>query len=503
MLKLSNITKKFPGVVALQSVDFDLQSGEIHVLFGENGAGKSTLVNVLVGNLRPETGEYLIDGQIALGLSPARTRDLGVSVIYQEFSLAPSMTVLENMFLGRELTRGLRLDRPTMRDRAKEVLKSIDSAVDLDQRVSKLSRAEKQQTEIAKALLQNSKVLVFDEPTASLTDVEADKVLALAKSLRERGVGIIYISHRMREIRELADRVTVLRNGRKVGTVSRDQIDQDLLVEMMTGRKMEDLFPTIANSPGPEVLSIDRLATVSGGVRDVTINVCSGEIVGLAGLVGCGKGRVGRAVFGLEGVASGTIRLHGREIELNSPRQMLEARVCYFPSDRVEEGLCLNRPIHENFTICDLDLPAIAKRGILRRSASLERAQSCAERLKLSPNNISALTELLSGGNRQKVLLGRGLSRDIDLFILDEPTVGVDIGAKAEIYLLIKSLVENGAAVLVISSDLEEVVHLSNRLYAIHEGEVVAELSGDEKTEERVLRCFFGKQAIEEVQHVA
>lgn len=494
-MKLEGITKRFPGVVALDGVDFDLLPGEIHVVFGENGAGKSTLVNVIVGKLHPEEGAYTIRDDSALGLSPAETAKRGVSAIYQEFSLAPPLSVFDNLFLGKEQTRWGILLKRQMRERAREVLASIECTVDLDAPVARLSRAEKQQTEIAKALLNESKVLIFDEPTASLTDIEAGKVLNLARSLRDQGVGIIYISHRMREIRELADRVTVLRNGRKVGTLQRDQIDQDILVEMMTGRKMEDLFPLIKANPGESVLKIDGLSTTSGGVRDVSIEVRAGEVVGLAGLVGCGKGRVGRAVFGLEGVTGGSIEVHGEPVVPKSPRQMLDMQVCYLPADRAEEGLCLNRPIHENFNICDLELPSHSSFGLLKRVVLKADAQKSADRLKLNPNNINALTEFLSGGNRQKVLLGRGLTRDIRLFIFDEPTVGVDIGAKAEIYLLIKSLAEDGAAVLLISSDLEEVVHLSHRLYALHDGKVVAKLEGDEKNEERVLQSFFGKKA--------
>jgi len=493
LLKLEGITKRFPGVVALEGVEFDLFPGEIHVLFGENGAGKSTLVNVIVGKLHPEEGSYTLGGSQALALSPAETAARGVSTIYQEFSLAPTLSVIDNLFLGKEETRWGILRRNRMR--ARDVLASVECSVNLDAPTAGLSRAVKQQIEIAKALLNKSKVLIFDEPTASLTDIEAGKVLGLAKSLRDQGVGIIYISHRMREIRELADRVTVLRNGRKIGMLQRDEIDQDLLVEMMIGRKMEDLFPTIKPNPGETILKIDHLSTTSGGVRDVSLEVRAGEVVGLAGLVGCGKGRVGRAVFGLEGIQGGSIQVNGQHVVPKSPQQMLDMRVCYFPADRTEEGLCLNRPIHENFTICDLDLPSHSNLGILNRASLSASAQKSANRLDLLPNNITALTEFLSGGNRQKVLLGRGLTRDIDLFIYDEPTVGVDIGAKAEIYLLIKSLVENGAAVMVISSDLEEVVHISHRLYALHDGEIVAELEGDKKNKENVLRSFFGNQA--------
>jgi len=503
MLELNGITKRFPGVVALDDVKFQLKPGEIHVLFGENGAGKSTLVNVMVGNHRPEEGSYTIDGENMLGLSPAIARENGVSAVFQEFSLAPSLTVLDNIWLGRELTKFGRIDRKRMRDLAEAKLAEMRTNLPLDAITSTLSRAQKQQAEIVKALLQGTRYIIFDEPTASLAEVEAKNVLRIIKDLRDKGVGVVYISHRMREIRELAERVTVLRNGKYVGTVEKDEIEEDRLVSMMTGRSMVALFPDVPHIPGEEVLSISHLATASGGVRDVSLDVRAGEIVGLAGLVGCGKGRVGRACFGLEPVAGGEIFLKGVPVSPRSPAQMLQSGVCYFPSDRGAEGLCLNRPISENVTMSDLDTPEIGRWGLIDLNGERDRARIAAERLKLSTDNMSTRVEMLSGGNKQKILLARGLSREFDLFIFDEPTVGVDIGAKAEIYQLMRDLTEGGAAILVISSDLEEVVHISHRIYSIHEGQVVADLREGAKTEERVLASFFGKQRDTETENIA
>ncbi len=494
MLELQGITKRFPGVTALRDVSFQLKPGEIHVLFGENGAGKSTLVNVMVGNYRAEEGTYLIDGQGMARTDPATARAHGVAAVFQEFSMAPSLSVVDNIWLGREPTRFGCIDRRRMRRLAQDKLAEMGTTLPLDAVTDSLTRAQKQQAEIAKALLQNANYIIFDEPTASLTDVEANNVLRIIKDLRDQGKGIVYISHRMREIRELADRVTVLRNGEYVGTIERDEVEEERLVSMMTGRSMVELFPNVPHNPGKEVLNISHLGTASGGVRDVSLTVNAGEIVGLAGLVGCGKGRVGRACFGVEPIIHGEIRLNGQKIAPQSPRQMLQKGVCYFPSDRGAEGLCLNRPIAENVTMADLDTPTMCRNGVLDLAQERQLATAAGRRLKLSTDDMSTRVEMLSGGNKQKILLARGLSRKFDLFIFDEPTVGVDIGAKAEIYQLMHDLAVAGAAILVISSDLEEVVHISHRIYAIHDGRVAADLRGADRTEERVLASFFGKQ---------
>lgn len=503
MLELSSITKKFPGVVALDDVSFELRPGEIHVLFGENGAGKSTLVNIMVGNHRPDEGSYTIDGKDMLGLSPAAARENGISAVFQEFSLAPSLSVVDNIWLGRELTRFGRLDRKRMRELAENKLSEMQTLLPMDTVTARLTRAQKQQAEIAKALLQNTRYIIFDEPTASLTDIEANNVLRIIRELRDKGVGVVYISHRMREIRQLADRVTVLRNGKYIGTIEREEIEEDRLVSMMTGRPLVDLFPKVQHKPGREVLSINGLSTTSGGVRDVSLNVKAGEIVGLAGLVGCGKGRVGRACFGIEPVASGEIRLNGELVRPSDPAEMLKQGICYFPSDRAAEGLCLNRPISENVTMSDLDTPEITQNGVINLRSERERAAQVGKRLRLSTEDMNTRVDMLSGGNKQKVLLARGLSRNFDLYIFDEPTVGVDIGAKAEIYQLMRDLAERGAAVMVISSDLEEVVHISHRIYSIHEGIVMSDLRGEEKTEENVLASFFGRNTYTEKKDVA
>jgi ribose transport system ATP-binding protein len=492
MLKLTGICKRFPGLVALNKVDFDLKPGEVHVLFGENGAGKSTLSNIIAGSLEFDEGKYELFGEPVNRLTPNIARMSGVSAVFQEFSLVSSLSVLENLFLGHELKFFWFANRRAMRSKAEHVLSQLDFQLDLNRVVGRLSRAEKQMTEIAKAVILNSKILILDEPTASLTDAEAEKLLRLVHKLRAGGTGIIYISHRLKEISELADRVTVLRNGRLVGTIEASAVSEQILIEMMTGFAAGELFPKIASTPGTAILSVEGLSIRGGAAQNVSLLVRTGEIVGIAGLAGCGKGAVGRSIAGLDKIDRGKILMDGEDLAGLSVRGRMRRGVCYFPSDRAAEGLALNRPIRENASMGALDLASIAVMGVLRRANERQNTLKYLENLHLRPLAIEPTVETLSGGNRQKVLLARGLMRNTSLFIFDEPTVGVDVGAKAEIYKWIANLAKMGAAVLCISSDLQEVLHMSTRLYVMHEGEIVAELSGTKKTEENVLSGFFG-----------
>jgi ribose transport system ATP-binding protein len=495
MLRLAGISKTFPGVRALDKIDFELSRGEVHVLFGENGAGKSSLINVISGMLPPDDGFMELDGERVTEFNPQRARALGIAAVFQEFSLVPSLSVLDNLFLGRELTRGGALNRREMAKRGRVVLNDLGYDIDINAEVGRLSRAHRQMVEIAKALLIDARVLILDEPTASLTDSEADHLLGVVRRLRARDVGIIYVSHRMREIHAIADRITVLRSGSKVGTIKAGEISEVVLVEMMTGRRIDALFPKIHHRPGGACLSLTGLTTVSGRVRDVSLSVNAGEVVGIAGLVGCGKGEVGRAVFGLEPIRSGDVVLDDLRLEPKTPRGMLRNGVCYFPSDRGAEGLALNRSVQENATMAALDLPRFSSGGVLRGKSERMASLDAMKRLALRPLALDVAVQTLSGGNRQKVMLARGILRDVRLYIFDEPTVGIDVGAKIEVYQMISQLVEQGAAVLLISSELSEVLNLSNRVYVMHEGRVVASLEGEAKTEANILEGFFGRKA--------
>ena len=492
MLEITGFSKAFNNVVVLDGVDFSLEPGEVHALLGENGAGKSTLINLIIGNHARTAGRMVFKGREIAALTPLTSRELGIAAVFQEFSLAPELTVAENLFLGREERWGPFLRQGRMRDAARALIEDLDFAVPLDARVGTLSRAQKQMAEIAKALRMGSEVLIFDEPTASLTDGEAEKLFEAMARLKARGVGIVYVSHRMSEIRRLSDRVTVLRGGRLVGTVRTAEVTDGQLIEMMVGVPVDKLFPTIDFRPGAERLRVSHLTTASGSVRDAGLTLRAGEVVGLAGLVGCGRSELCRAIFGLEPLENGEIILEGRHIPHPTPAGMLRQKLCYFPGDRAAEGLALTRPVRENVTIATLDEPALAAGPVLRYWDEPKVIRAPLEDLGLRPMAPERPVIAFSGGNQQKVMLARGLMRPFDVYLFDEPTVGIDVNAKADVYALIKRLVEGGAAVILSSSELPELLHLSRRVYVMSEGRIVSEVEGEAMTETAILAHYFG-----------
>ena len=493
MLRLSNIAKSFGSNAVLSDVSFDVRPGEVHVLFGENGAGKSTLMNIATGMLEPDAGTIEVDGHSFSRLTSGEAQRLGIATVFQEFSLVPTMTVVDNLFLGRELRGQFGLRKTDMKREAKSLLQRVGFALDVSAEVSSLSRAEQQMVEIAKALMGNASVIIFDEPTASLTDSEADHVLETIRRLREKGMGIVYISHRMREIRALADRVTVLRSGGNAGTVEAADVTEDRLVEMMAGRRIDALYPHIEFRPGAIRLELKGVST-NGVLKNASIAVRAGEIVGVAGLVGCGKGEIGSSVFGLSKITSGAVELDGRPVRMHTPRAMMRQGVAYFPADRNADGLALNLSVAENVAVASTDHRKYSDAlGRIKFAAEKLAVVDAMSRLKLRPNRIDLSVKSLSGGNRQKAMLGRGLMREFGIFIFDEPTVGIDVGAKTEVYAFIHDLVNRGAAVLLISSELLEVTSLSHRIYVVHDGHVVRELQGECRTQEKILASFFDK----------
>ena len=492
------MSKYFPGVVALDGVDFDLRHGEVHVLFGENGAGKSTLINIIAGTYPPDAGEFKYQGEKVTHLTPHMARVIGISPVFQEFSLVPDLTVEQNLFLGREITRGGFLNQPAMRARAIEIIKDLGFDLDPDRKVRELSRAHQQMVEIAKAFLTDVRLLILDEPTASLTESEAAKLFDLVAKLKKSGVGIIYVSHRMREIKQIADRVTVLRDGVKITTVAAGDVSENELVELMTGRKIGVLFPRIDHRPGEKLLEVENLTLADHSVTDVSFYARAGEITGIAGLVGCGKSELIRAIYGLEPIESGAIRVKGKVVAHPSPSALLKRGLCYFPSDRVAEGLALSRPVRENASMAALDLPTYSWRQVLQKGGERRAIQDIVDKLKLRPPHIERAVANFSGGNRQKVLLARGLTRDISVFLFDEPTVGIDVGAKVEVYEWMKALLSTGAAIVLVSSELPEVMNMSHRLYVMHRSHMVAELTGSDINEPEVLSHFFFREEPQE-----
>jgi ribose transport system ATP-binding protein len=495
LLRAEGLSKHFPGVVALDAVDFDLRMGEVHVLFGENGAGKSTLIQTLAGVHRPTAGVIRFRDRAVELESVHYARLLGISAVFQEFSLVPQLTVEENLFLGAEITLYGLLNKRDLRRRAQEILDRLGFPLQPGQRVQYLSRAEQQMVEIAKAFRSEPAVLILDEPTASLTEQETERLFALIEQIKRRGVGIIYISHRMNENRRIGDRITVLRDGRRIATLAMDMADDERLLQLMTGRVITQIFPRIDYLPGAVVLAVDGITTADEAVRNVSLEVRAGEIVGLAGLIGCGKSEVGRACFGLEPVASGHIRFDGGETTGATPRQMLQRGLCYVPPDRREEGLVMVRSVRENVALPALGMPPLSRFGVLDRAAERKTVRSLTERLNLQPRSIERDVQYFSGGNQQKVMLAKGLTRRIKLFIFDEPTVGVDVGTRVAIYEFIRDLCEGGAAILLVSSELPEILHLTNRTYVMYRGAVQGELGGAQITQDAVLEHFFEQRA--------
>ncbi len=494
LLRLEGITKRFPGVLALDRVDFELRPGEVHVLFGENGAGKSTLISIIAGALRPDGGEIAFRGEPVELASVHHARSLGISAVFQEFSLVPQLTVEQNLFLGAEKTRFGVLDKKALHDGAAAILKRLGFPLRPTQRVAFLSRAERQMVEIAKAFCTDLSVLILDEPTASLTDRETEQLFALVEQVKARGVGIVYITHRMSEIRRIGDRITVLRDGRYVTTVDA-QTSEDELVRLMTGRLIDQIFPNVRYRPGETALELTDLATADGTVNGVSLTVRRGEIVGLAGLVGSGKSEVGHACFGLIPISRGRVAFDGAETTGLSPRQMLNRGFFYIPPDRRDEGLLTMRSVRENIALPALSLPTFSRGPFLRRRAEVAQTCALAKRLNLQPLQIEREVDHFSGGNQQKVLLAKSLTREVKLFAFDEPTVGVDVGTRVAIYEFIRDLCEAGAAILLISSDLPEILHLTNRVYVMCRGAVAAELQGEEISQESVLRHCFERDA--------
>jgi ribose transport system ATP-binding protein len=494
VLRLTGISKRFPGVQALRDVDFDLRAGEVHVLFGENGAGKSTLINIIAGTFPPDDGTMTLRGQPIRLSSPHHARQLGINAVFQEFSLVPTLSVQDNLYLGREHKRGGILDKGAISRGALATLELLQFHLDPKAQVGRLSRAEQQMVEIAKAIQGEPSILILDEPTASLTENEANHLFALIERLKAQGLGLIYITHRIQEIRQVADRVTVLRDGQRVATVGADEVSEGRLVELMTGRTIEALYPAIDYHPDRVMLRTKGLTVGNGRVHDVSIEVRTGEVVGLAGLVGSGKSEIGRAVFGLEPIERGAVEIDGQPVAHPTPRTMIDLGVAYVPPDRREEGLVATRSVRENMSLAALGLPSFSRLGVLRRGLESTLVRDIAQRLNLRPMNVERQVAYFSGGNQQKVVLGRGLARDVKLFIFDEPTTGVDVGAKVEIYGFMKELCERGAAVLLISSDLPELLHLANRAYVMHRGEVRAHLVGPKLTEAAVLANFFDRE---------
>lgn len=485
ILDLKNISKSFSGVEVLHEVSFGLRPGEVHALLGENGAGKSTLVKVITGVHQPDKGEiHLNDAPVHF--SDAReSRRAGIAAIYQELTLFPDLDVAENIFVGRQpLTFGGRVDWRKLYAEAGKLLNSLGVKLDLKQKARTLSIAEQQMVEIARAFSINARILIMDEPTSSLTLNEVADLFRLVRRLRADGTAIIFISHRLDELFELADRVTVLRDGSYVGTRLMKDITRDDLIRMMVGRTITNLFPKQNVRAGDVVLRVEHL-TRAGSFHDVNFDLRRGEILGLAGLVGAGRTNVARAIFGVEPATGGRIQVEGREVAITSPQQAIELGLAYVPEDRQLHGLIPSMPITPNISLPILH--QYARIGWLQDKSERKSAYDAARQMEVRANNIWQLARELSGGNQQKVVLAKWLSTNPRILILDEPTRGIDVGTKAAVHGLMSKLAAEGMAILMISSELPEILGMSDRVIVMREGLVTGEFSRAEATQEKII----------------
>ncbi len=492
LLDMESISKAFPGVQALANVSFDVCPGEVHVLVGENGAGKSTLMKILSGVYGRDSGEIRLEGQPVRLANPRQAQELGVSIIYQEFNLLPHLSIAQNIFITREPRKFGRffVDDTRLNAAAEQILSDLNLTMEPDELVARLTVAEQQMVEIAKALSFDAKILVMDEPTAALSETEINELFRVVRRLRDRGVGIIYISHRLQELKQIADRVTVLRDGTKVGTVRWEDITIDDLIRMMVGREVSDVFPERSTAPTEPLLTVRSLKR-EGVLHDISFTLHRGEVLGVSGLVGAGRTEMARAVFGADRPDAGEVRVNGEPVMIRNPGDAIDAGIAYLSEDRKRDGLALNLTLEENVVLASI--PRFTDRlGLVQRRRAEERASELVESLRIKTPSMQQIVRYLSGGNQQKVVLAKWLCREAEIVIFDEPTRGIDVGAKREVYNLINQLSENGVGVIMISSELPEIIGMSDRVLVMRDGRLVGEFARQEASEEKIMYLATG-----------
>jgi len=486
-LELRDVAKSFGPVVALRSGSIAVDAGSIHALVGENGAGKSTLVKIVAGVYRRDAGEMLLEGERVDFSSTADSKDRGIAVIYQEPTLFPDLSVTENIFMGRQiLNRGRRIDRAAMYAEAEALFARLGVRIDPRRPAEGLSIADQQIIEIAKAISLDAKVLVMDEPTAALSGVEVDRLFAVARSLRDEGRALIFISHRFDEVFELCDRITVMRDGDYVATLDTTSTNVDDIVALMVGREVGDLFPKTPADIGAPVLEVRGL-TSTGVFHDVSFEVRAGEIVGLAGLVGAGRSEIARAVFGVDRYESGSVTLSGKPVPSHNPRAAIRAGMAFIPEDRRKQGLVTDASVARN--VAAVVRSGLAKAGFLTGRAESRAAGPWAGRLEVKTSALDMTAATMSGGNQQKVVIAKWLATNPTLLVIDEPTRGIDVGTKAEVHRLLSELAGQGLAILMISSELPEVLGMADRILVVCEGRLTADISREDATPENVMRA--------------
>ena len=488
LVEMEGIDKDFPGVQALKGAQFELRSGEVHALVGENGAGKSTLMKILAGIYTRDAGSVKVRGRDVEIASPRAAQQLGISIIHQELNLMPHLTVAQNIFIGREPRRrpSFLLDDRRLNQQARELIDRLHVRLDPRTKVGDLSVAQQQMVEIAKALSFNAEVLIMDEPTAALTDTEIDELFRIIRDLRGAGVGVVHISHRLEELKQISDRVTVMRDGRYIATLATDAASIETIINMMVGRTIYEEAREIPEAAQEEVVLEVQGLTRGRLVRNVSFSLHRGEILGIAGLVGAGRTEVARVIFGADPLESGQIRVHGRPVTINSPSDAVREGIGYLSEDRKRYGLAVGMDVETNIVLAAFRkfLESFGRINTrLTRAAAEERVRS----LAIKTPSIRQKVRNLSGGNQQKVIVGKWLTADTEILIFDEPTRGIDVGAKSEIYHLLNELTRQGKSIIMISSELPEIIRMSHRIIVMCEGRLTGELSGRDATQEQIM----------------
>jgi ribose transport system ATP-binding protein len=495
LVEMTGISKNFPGVRALEEARFELLPGEVHALVGENGAGKSTLMKILAGIYKRDAGTIKVKGAEVEILSPRAAQNLGISIIHQELNLMGHLTVAQNIFIGREPHRGPFLDERALNRKARELFEELHIRLDPAVRVSRLAVAQQQMVEIAKALSFNADVLVMDEPTAALTDTEIDELFRITRLLRERGHGIVHISHRLEELKQISDRVTVMRDGRYINTVVTAETNIQQIISMMVGRTIFEAAPELPEDPSQEVVLEVRNLNRGRQVRDVSFQLHRGEILGIAGLVGAGRTEVMRAIFAADAPESGEILVHGRHVAIRTPSDAVGHGIAYLSEDRKRYGLALGMDVEVNTVLASFR--RFANRfGWVKTRATREQALKLVQALSIKTPGIAQRVKNLSGGNQQKVVIAKWLTADTEILIFDEPTRGIDVGAKSEIYKLLNDLAREGKAIIMISSELPEILRMSHRILVMCEGRIAGDLVAGAATQEGIMTLATQRESV-------
>ncbi len=492
LLRLNGVTKRFPGVLALDKVTMEVRAGDVHGLTGENGAGKSTLIKILAGAYSPDDGEIVFNGQRLEHITPLKAMEMGIACIYQELNLIPHLTVVENIFLGRERFRAKHLDlldRAGMLREAEELMR--DLALDLDPRMKtgSLGIGHQQMVEICKAVHADAKLIIMDEPTSSLSEREANDLFRIIAQVKAKGVTVIFISHRLDEVKRICDQVTVLRDGKHVTTRGIADATVDDIIRLMVGRDITNKYPKIKRPRGEEALSVEGLER-AGVLHDISFRAYAGEILGFAGLVGAGRTETARAITGADPIDSGVIRVFGRKVRIRSPRDSIDAGIAFLTEDRKGQGLILIKSVSFNSSIVRLE--RYSRLGFLKLKAIRLMTEKIAGDLQLRAPSVDTIVGQLSGGNQQKVVIAKWMLTKAKIFIFDEPTRGIDVGAKVEVYNLMNQLLANGAAIIIICSEMDEVMGMADRIIVMHEGKIAAEFAQAEATQEKILYAASG-----------